>query len=651
MELGKPQELGAYSYFGSDNQENLAMVRQMYVQDLDGDGSQEIIVAGFESQGSTPEVYTNVSFRIFGWQSGRLIDQTAAWLPHGIDRIEGAGDLAFGDYNGDGRVDLFLSAYTDAEHPANSYVFYNQGKHFTRTNLGLDHWKHGADSADINNDGYADVFATGYINPKIYLGGPNGMTKIDLNHFGWGSGVALGDFLGTGRVQVMLVDNWTLWKPSSTGLYTVESDYSLKPHSLLPTPILESDAYQYLGVESHDVAAEPIDFNNDGKLDLLVMSRAYDKDSPELFPSISKLQFLENQGDGTFKDVTDQRLVGWNLKTTIGYEPIIGDFDKDGDNDIFLSCEGSVNSTRILINNNGVYTDTGIDVLGSVMHSWNSVGGIAKDDLGNYHFLVDTRTYTNTGNWFDMSVYPLLFNKSQPINTITTVATATWQAGVSAVNVGSPEGPGPGTQVDIQGKSKTTEVYTGTGNYDILVDDSKSTALFLDDMLSAFPSGQEQSRVNAVEQINMGGGNDIVDLTSRTYAHDDIRILGGVGDDVIWSSLGNDILSGGVGKDILFGNHGKDIFWFDNMFNKDIIEDFDPKQDSIGFDRAVFTSLDTDFRDNLCFSRRDQDSNDYLIYENGILYYDRDGSGPANAVAIAELVGNPIINHDNFLLA
>lgn len=561
MKLGQPQTLGNFSYFGTSNTENLAMVRGMYVQDLNGDGSQEVIVAGFESQGTTPNAYTTTGIRVFGWSSGKLVDVTTQVLPNGMDRVEGVGDVVFGDFNGDGRVDVFLSAYTDSENSANSYVLYNQGGQFTRTNLGADYWKHGADSADINGDGYADIFATGYTSPKIYLGGPQGLTEVTVPQWGEASGVALGDFLGNGKIQAILVDNWTLWQPGATGLYTIESDYQLRPHSLLPTPLLETEPYRNLGIESHDVSATPLDFNNDGKLDLLVMSRASDQDGPDRWPNLSRLQFLENQGNGKFLDVTDQRLVGWNEKTHIGYDPIIGDFDKDGDNDIFLSYESNVASTRILINDNGRFTDTGIDKFGSVMEVWKSIGGIARDDRGNYHFLVDTLKFTDSGSRFSMTSYSLSFGEETTEDVVITV--------------------------DATGPRISDEINSDT------------------------------------------------------------VFIGGPGNDTIRGSASADTISGGPGNDVLYGGKGKDKFVFDNLGGMDTIQDFG-KKDRIVLDKKVFVSLDNKPNDNLVYDRLQQDHNDFLLYEDGILYYDVDGGGAMEPVPVVELIGQPTVTAKSF---
>ena len=65
--------------------------------------------------------------------------------------------------------------------------------------------------------------------------------------------------------------------------------------------------------------------------------------------------------------------------------------------------------------------------------------------------------------------------------------------------------------------------------------------------------------IASIETILAGGGNDLVDLTSRAFAYGDVLIEGGDGNDIIWSSAGNDVLRGGAGNDIINAGAGDDL--------------------------------------------------------------------------------------------
>jgi Ca2+-binding RTX toxin-like protein len=139
---------------------------------------------------------------------------------------------------------------------------------------------------------------------------------------------------------------------------------------------------------------------------------------------------------------------------------------------------------------------------------------------------------------------------------------------------------------------------------------------------------------------NLTGSNFNDTLTGDRAAN---AISGGAGNDKIYGGLGNDVLTGGVGRD---------IFVFDTRANtttnRDVIEDFSVRDDSIYFENKYFTSfgrkgsvnkpqkLDKDF---FKVGAKAQEKDDYLIYnkKTGVLSYDRDGSGSAKAVDIAVL--------------
>ena len=139
-------------------------------------------------------------------------------------------------------------------------------------------------------------------------------------------------------------------------------------------------------------------------------------------------------------------------------------------------------------------------------------------------------------------------------------ADSTWTSQFVAHDVGSPGEPGSGETIPIAGLGRSFDVFDGGEGFDVLSLTAGDDALFLDDRYSVFPEG-EGPRIVSVEQIDAGAGDDVVDLTSLTYAYGSITVTGGSGDDVIWTNAGDDTLSGGSGDDWLSGGAGDDVLF------------------------------------------------------------------------------------------
>ena len=283
--LGQVVSVGSFSYAAGSGEANFTQaVNMIYTQDLNADGIDEVIFSGFETQPNTPSKYSNTQIAIFGWKNGQFQNLTEQWLPEGLNKVEGVGDISFGDFNGDGRVDLFLAGYADMEHPVAVYELLNQGTTFTKMALGKAPWQHDSASGDINHDGYTDVIATGYgDSPCLYLGSPTGLKVNSLGYVAGGSGVALGKFLGDGSTSMVLVDHQA-WDNKDSALYrfVTQTDGTVSVQFVAALPKARFDLPKYgpssdpLG-QSHDIRAINFDFNHDGLDDVIVISRpAYD---------------------------------------------------------------------------------------------------------------------------------------------------------------------------------------------------------------------------------------------------------------------------------------------------------------------------------------------------------------------------------------
>lgn len=156
------------------------------------------------------------------------------------------------------------------------------------------------------------------------------------------------------------------------------------------------------------------------------------------------------------------------------------------------------------------------------------------------------------------------------------------------------------------------------------------------------------------DKITGGSGND------QLYGHignDELR--GSGGRDTLSGDAGNDILYGGAGKDILSGGAGADAFVFNarpgSAATADRITDFKAADDTIRLEDSVFTGLTK--TGTLAASRFAQgtealDAGDRILYDrdSGKIWYDRDGTGDAAKVLVADLTDGTRLTAADFLV-
>lgn len=352
---------GSFAYY-KDGSARPAVHQDPYVCDLNGDGIDEVIFGGLETQPNTPAEFSPLTVHIFGWKNGVFQNLSDQWLPKGAGDIEGVGSICFADFSGDGLTDIFLSAYADMNDVFSPYVLMNRGGYFEKQALPETlAWQHGSATADLNADGFADVFATGYGTPTIYLGGPAGLTPYVFTNFAGGSAVALGDFLGDGTITAVISDFWQSGSDTELARIRLSQDSKsaiLEELSLLPAPLLEN--LSTAKEESHDARIKAVDFNADGLLDVVVYSRlGFDGTQ---WPNVSAVQLMQNQGKGAFVDVTTDKLKGYVSASMIPYAPVIRDLNLDGLIDIYVdgaSWKTTHNSASMLMQNSaGQFVDT-----------------------------------------------------------------------------------------------------------------------------------------------------------------------------------------------------------------------------------------------------------------------------------------------------
>jgi hypothetical protein len=419
MSFGNAVDAISLPYFDDGSDRNA--VRYFYPKDIIGDNSQEVIIAGFETQPNTPAEYSATQLHILSVENGTLAAISNDLVGVLGADVEGVGDVTFGDFNGDGSIDFFTSAYTDMEYVVNAYAFYNDDNGFKREIVDISQWQHGVASLDINADGFDDVYSAGYDGAEIYIGSVDGLSEYSVSgSYGGGSHVALADFLNNGEVQAVVVDSAA--PNGGTSLFSisvadVDNTVTLEEIAILPEPIMNTaefdDILNQSSDRSHDVRVEAVDFSNDGLIDVVVFSRAANDPVTGQWPVISQVQFLENNGDGTFSDVTTGILPNYDFNSNVGYEPIIADFNRDGYIDIFISdadFQGTHSSSVFLMGSgDGSFTESGRDILSQIIPSGAGMATVVRDNADDYFILVGTQSIGYSGRQEDLSLHPVDF--------------------------------------------------------------------------------------------------------------------------------------------------------------------------------------------------------------------------------------------------
>jgi len=340
---------------------------EIYARDLNGDATQEVVVQSVGwaqtqwNQAQTQAGWQNSALQIYGWNTGTFSNETTRWFQTGDNVNTGGSTVRFGDFRGNGRTDMFVTAFTDTMHYMTpSTVYLNNGNStFTRHTLDFGAVNpHDSIVTDLNGDGFADVMVTdiGNLRPAVAFGSAAGtFTVYRSDWFGGGAGISVADYLGNGTRTIILTDAPGTMVGSEnhdTKLYAWQiaaGKLELTELATLPADrfyLPKWDAVRATNVISpHAVRNISMDFNGDGRMDVIVFSTL---EGRGLTNGYSEIQFLRNDGGGTFVDVTDSVLVGYTHERSITYNPVILDVNNDGILDILVSnANFGINSDRV----------------------------------------------------------------------------------------------------------------------------------------------------------------------------------------------------------------------------------------------------------------------------------------------------------------
>ncbi|MEZ4700753.1 MAG: FG-GAP-like repeat-containing protein [Rhodothermales bacterium] len=352
---------------------------------------------------------------------------------------------SWGDYDGDGFVDLYVANHmaiggntvtgATEQIKAQDYIFHNNGNGtFTdvsdmlmgtaRQGMGF-----GGGWTDFDNDGDLDVFVVhdcpfDFTAPQLMFrndGGTNGATSwtftevsaaIGTDYCQNGMGLATGDYDRDGDMDYFLSDN------GGNGTVPVGQVGIAGSMLLRNDGGSFSDQSTIAGVNSREWSwgANFLDYNLDGWQDLYLAAGAMNSFDP------TPGSLWMNDGDGTFTDVS--ALSGGLNDDARTRTSVYGDYDGDGDLDMFLvNYAGTTKLFRNDNNNGNNYLV--IDLVG-VVSNRDGIGAkieINTPDGGTQYY--ETRSGSSLGGGDDLGAYFGIGTNGTVSN-----VTITWPSGI-----------------------------------------------------------------------------------------------------------------------------------------------------------------------------------------------------------------------------
>lgn len=258
------------------------------------------------------------------------------------------GGVAWGDFDNDGLDDLFVVSAggalgLPADQRAPSMLFRNRGDGtFERVQsfpdlriLGM-----GAAWGDYNNDGWLDLVVTGY-NTLLLFRNDHGVLKRDTSFpspEGFWTGASWGDYDRDGRLD-LYVCGYVRYAfdgkkaATSSQQFGLEVPYTLNPASFEPERNL---LFHNLGNGRFEEVAKALGVQNPEGRSLSALWHDFDGDGwPDLYVAndISENKFFLNR-HGKFVDAGHGAWIA-EYRGSMGLAA--GDFDRDGDDDLFIS--------------------------------------------------------------------------------------------------------------------------------------------------------------------------------------------------------------------------------------------------------------------------------------------------------------------------
>jgi hypothetical protein len=289
--------------------------------DINNDGRQDVIAVFTQFPGS---VATPIRIYV-AMPDGSFRDQTTEFIIGAVPALKVGRELVTGDFNGDGRLDVFIGDHGTDVQPTigarNVLLLSDSAGRLSDASNRLPttpDFTHAVAAGDIDNDGDLDIVVGNFVatgeerRPYILLNDGRGnftqsfktlpaFELVDNQPLSDNMGsLSLADYNNDGH-QDLFIGTWGRL-PNRLYLGDGTGSFAVAPRIELPV--------QKLGGKSANAAdIHPIDFDLDGDLDAVIsyIGAADNIDDPSSYRNRA-VQLLENDGAGRFTDVTALRL-------------------------------------------------------------------------------------------------------------------------------------------------------------------------------------------------------------------------------------------------------------------------------------------------------------------------------------------------------
>jgi predicted nucleotidyltransferase len=303
-----------------------------------------------------PEDYPRILFKDVTKEAGITFRHFSGERTTLLPEDMGSG-AAWGDYDSDGDLDLYvvnesgpitLNPEEMAQGPANALYRNNGDGTFTDVapEAGVDSRGNGMGAAwgDYDGDSDLDLYVTYYGPNILYRNNGNGTftdvsEKAGVGDEGFGAGVTWGDYDRDGDLD-LYVTNYVEFQFDETDLNRESTQYGVRiPHTLNPSSYDGGSnlLYRNNGNGTFTEIAKELGVDNPKGKGLAVTFCDFDGDRyPDIYVAndVSENAMFRNKGDGTFEDIGAS---SWAADYRGAMGLAVGDYDNDGDIDFFLT--------------------------------------------------------------------------------------------------------------------------------------------------------------------------------------------------------------------------------------------------------------------------------------------------------------------------